>query len=279
MLAVLIERRGADNLQFAAGHHGLEQRRRIQGAFGGARADERVDLVDEEHDVAPGVDLLEDLLHAILEIAAVARARDERPHVEGVQLLVFQRLRHVAGGDGLRKPFDDGGLADAGLADQHGIVLRAPGEHLHDALGLHMASDDRVELVVASGLCEVASVLVEDRRAGLRPLAGASAYADGLLALEARDELIDLRAHARHVGPELRQDLCGHAVGLARQTEQKMLGADVGVTQLKAFAHCVLDDLLGSGREGNVARGRLLAFADDVDDLSPDLVERDVEGF
>ena len=58
-----------------------------------------------------------------------------------------------------------------------------------------------------------------------------------------------------------------------------MLGADVGVTQLKAFAHCVLDDLLGSGRERNVARGRFLAFADDVDDLSPDLVERDVEGF
>ena len=142
-----------------------------------------------------------------------------------------------------------------------------------------MASDDRIELVVASRLCEVAAVLVEDRRAGLRPLAGASAHAHGLLALEARDELIDLRTHARHVGPELRQDLCGHAVGLARQTEQKMLGADVGVTQLKAFAHCVLDDLLGSGREGNVARGRLLAFADDVDDLSPDLVERDVEGF
>jgi len=42
-------------------------------------------------------------------------------------------LRHVAGHDALREPLDDGRLADAGLADQHGVVLRAPREHLDDA--------------------------------------------------------------------------------------------------------------------------------------------------
>ena len=37
-----------------------------------ARADQRVDLVDEQDDVAPGADLLEDLLQALLEVTAVA---------------------------------------------------------------------------------------------------------------------------------------------------------------------------------------------------------------
>ena len=56
--------------------------------FGGAGTDERVDLVDEQHDVAAGLDLLEHLLEALLEVAAVAAAGDERAEVEGVELLV-----------------------------------------------------------------------------------------------------------------------------------------------------------------------------------------------
>jgi hypothetical protein len=74
---------------------GLRMRGRVDGAFGGTRTDEGVDLVDEQHDVAAGADLLEDLLEALLEVAAVAAAGDERAEVEGVQLLVAQRVGDV----------------------------------------------------------------------------------------------------------------------------------------------------------------------------------------
>ena len=40
--------------------------------------------------------------------------------------LVAQALRHVAGDDALGQALDDRGLADAGLADQHRVVLGAP---------------------------------------------------------------------------------------------------------------------------------------------------------
>ena len=43
---------------------------------------ETVDLVDEQHDVAARLDLLEHLLEAFLEIAAVFRARDHARHIE-----------------------------------------------------------------------------------------------------------------------------------------------------------------------------------------------------
>ena len=87
--------------------------------------DEGVELVDEQDDVAAGADLLEHLLEALLEVAAVAGAGDERAEVERVELLARERLGHVVGDDRLGQALDDGGLADAGLADEHRVVLGA----------------------------------------------------------------------------------------------------------------------------------------------------------
>ena len=123
VLAVLVERRGADRLQLAAGEHRLEDRRRVDGALGGTGADERVQLVDEQDDVAAGADLLQHLLEPLLEVAAVAGPGDERAEVERVELLALERLGDVVGDDLLGQALDDGGLADAGLADEHRVVL------------------------------------------------------------------------------------------------------------------------------------------------------------
>jgi hypothetical protein len=59
------------------------------------------------------------------------------------------------------RPFDDGGLADAGLADQHRVVLGAAGQHLDGAPDLLVAADHRVDLAVARGLGQVAGVFLE----------------------------------------------------------------------------------------------------------------------
>ena len=97
-----------------------------------ARADQGVHLVDEQDDLARGGgDFVEHGLQPLLELAAEFRARDQRAHVQRHQPLVAQAFGHIAIDDAQRQAFGDGGLADAGLADQHGIVLgaaaRAPG--------------------------------------------------------------------------------------------------------------------------------------------------------
>ena len=51
-LLVLVERRRADRAQLAAGEHRLEQVGGVDGALGGAGADDRVQLVHEEDDLA-----------------------------------------------------------------------------------------------------------------------------------------------------------------------------------------------------------------------------------
>ncbi len=113
-------------------------------------------------DLALGVDdLLEHRLEAVLELAAVLRAGDHRADVERDEPLVAQTLGHVALDDAAGETLGDRGLADAGLADEHRVVLRAARQHLDDAADLLVAADDRVELALARLLGEVAAVPLE----------------------------------------------------------------------------------------------------------------------
>ena len=280
VLAVLVEGGRADGLQLAAGQHRLEDGGRVDRALGRAGADEGVDLVDEQHDVAAGADLLEDLLQPLLEVTAVARPGDQRAEVEGVDLLVLQRLGHVALDDVLGQALDDRRLADAGLADEDRVVLGTAGQDLHDPLDLLLPADDRVELALAGVLGQVAAELVEHqrRRRGVAAgRAGGGARGRGLLALEAGQQLDDLLADPVEVGAELLQHLGRDALALTDQAEQDVLGPDVGVAELQRLAQRQLEHLLGARGERDVAAGGLLALADDLLDLGAHGLEGDVE--
>src|SRR5690606_15777627 len=179
---------------------------------------------------------------------------------------------------------DDGGLADTGLAHQHGVVLGAAGQHLHDALHLAHAADHRVDLLLAGELREVATELVEHERArGLRLGRAAAGRGAGLLtgraagALVAGEQLDDLLAHAGQVGTQLDQHLRRDALALADQTEEDVLGPDVVVAELERLAQRQLEHLLRTGREGDVTRRGGPALADDLLDLLADRLEADAQ--
>ena len=163
VLAVLVDRRGTDDLDLATGQRRLQDRGGIDGALSGAGTDEGMDLVDEEDVLLRLLDLVDDLLQAVLELATVLGACDERCDIERPDLLVAQDIRHVACADELRQAFGDSGLADTRVAQDHRVVLLAACEHLHDALDLAVAADDRIELAISGKLREVAAVLLEKR--------------------------------------------------------------------------------------------------------------------
>ena len=239
-----------------------------------------MELVDEEDDVAALGDLLHHLLQALLELAAVLRAGDQGGQVERVDLLVAEQLGDLAVGDPGGQALDHGGLADAGLAEQHRVVLRPAGEDLHDPLDLGLAADHRVELAVGGELGQVAAELVEQLR-GLLALAGADERARaGALAAAAGagEHPDDLVADLLGVGVEVEQDAGGDALVLADQPEQDVLGADVVVTERERLAQRQLEHLLGARRERDLAGGDLLAGADDPDHLGADALDGDVEG-
>ena len=126
VLAVLVEGGGADGTEAAAGERGLEHVARVHGAFGGPGADEGVELVDEEDDLAVRLfDLLEHGFEAVFELSAELGSGDHGAEVEGADALVAEDLGDVAEEDAAGQAFDDGGLADTGLADEDGVVFGA----------------------------------------------------------------------------------------------------------------------------------------------------------
>ncbi len=77
MLAILIKGGCTDALDLAAGEWWLQNVCGINRALGSARADQRVQLVNEEDRVARGSQLFEHLLQSLLELAAVLCAGNE----------------------------------------------------------------------------------------------------------------------------------------------------------------------------------------------------------
>ena len=209
VLAVLVERGGADGAQLSAREHRLEQVGGVDGALRGAGPDDRVQLVEEEDDAPLAVgDLLEHGLQPLLELTAVLGAGDQRADVERDHAPVSQRLGHVARDDPLREPLDDGGLAHAGLADQHGVVLGAAGEDLDHAPDLVIAADHRVELALLRRLGEVAPEALERLVAVLGILVGHAVGAAHLL--DRVRELVARRADVdRRLGGEREQQVLG----------------------------------------------------------------------
>ncbi len=162
VLAVLGQGGGPDAAQLAAGQGGLEHVGRVGRALGRAGAHYGVQLVDEEDDLAVGVGhFFDERLEPLFELAAELGAGHQRAEVQRDHPLVLEALGHVAGGDAPGQALGDGGLAHAGLADQHGVVLGAPGEHLHHPADLLVAADDRVELALPGHLGEVAPVALQ----------------------------------------------------------------------------------------------------------------------
>ena len=107
------ERGGADALQLSARQGRFQHVGGVDGALRAAGADDRVQLVDEQHHVAGREDLLHDPLQPLLELAAVLRPGDEGGEVERQHPLSDEHLGHRPVDDLLRQAFDDCRLADA----------------------------------------------------------------------------------------------------------------------------------------------------------------------
>jgi hypothetical protein len=234
-LAVLVQRRRADAPQLAACQGRLEQVRRVHGALGCSGTHDRVKLVDEEDDLSlRRLDLLQNGLEPVLELAPELGSGHERPHVERAEPLVLQRLGHVSPDDALGDPFHDGGLADARLPDEHGVVLGSPRQDLHHAADLLVSPDDRIGLALPGGVRQVPRVLLERLELHLRILVGdplASADTG-----ERRQELL-----VAHAAVLLEQ---GHDLAIvARHREHVVLDRDVVVLQLLGLVVRATDDL------------------------------------
>ena len=248
VLPVLVQRRCTHAAELAAGELGLEHVGRVHRALACTRAHEGVQLVDEQDDLAlGGLDLVEDRLQALLELAAELGAGDQRAQVQPEQAALLERLGRVPGGHALRQPLHDGRLARAGRADQDGVVLGAPREHLHEAPDLLVPPDDGVELAAPRQLREVARVAFERLVLALGVRVG-----DALVAAHLLQRLEDHIVRCAEAGERL-----GQSVALLRRhRQQHVLGGDVLVLQRLPLPICLLQHVLEPPRDADIRAPR-----------------------
>ena len=162
VVPVFLVRRAAHAAQAARGKGRLQQVGRIhRTAARRARADNGVDFVDEQDAARVRFKLCHHRLEALLEVAAIARAGQQRAHVEREDRGLCKDLRHVALDDALGQAFRDGRFADTGIADIERVVLGPPAQDLNRALDLGVAPDQRVDLAGTSLFVEVDAVVAQ----------------------------------------------------------------------------------------------------------------------
>ena len=252
-------------------------------------------LIDEQDDVVGLGGLRYHALQALLELAAIFRTGHQPGQVERPDVLAHEVLGDVAGGDLLRQPLDDGGLAHTGVTQDERVVLGTARKDLHHAGDLLLSTDDRIEFALARLLREVGAELrkhalrlatgltlsaaAEERQTRTRTT-GAGARQGTLPALVLGRELLHGAADARARDAQAAQDVHSQAVALAHDGEQQMLRGDIGLVVLARQAEALLHHRYDERRECELGvlglRLRRCGLMDLVQ-LLEDVVVRDLE--
>ncbi len=147
VLAVLVDGGGADAVELAPGQHGFEHVAGVNCALGLTCTHNCVQFVyEEQYPSVALLDLVQHGLEAFLKLAPVLGARKERPHVESEDGAILQTFRHIAPDYALGKPFHDGGLAYAWLANKDRVVLGFSTKDPDNPSDLLVTAYDGIEL-------------------------------------------------------------------------------------------------------------------------------------
>ena len=247
VLAVLVERRRADEAQLAAASIGLIM---LPASTAPSAPPAPTIVCNSSMNVtispsASAISLSTDLKRSSNSPRYFAPAT-----IEPMSSAISRLLRRPSGTSPSTmrraRPFDDRGLADAGLADQHRVVLRAARQHLDDAPDLLVAPDDRVDLALARGLGEVAAVLLE-RLVLLLGVVARDAVRAAHLAQRV-EHRVALDAGAAHEVA----DTAGHF----GHREEDVLGGEVVVVEGGALGVGRFEQAVRLGREAGLADGR-----------------------
>ena len=291
VLAVLVEGRRTDTLQFATAQSRLQHVRSIDRAFRSTGSDEGVQFVDEEDDIASPADFVHDRFDTFFKLTAVLRAGDHHRQVEDHDPLVTQWFRDCPIDDHLGQTFDDGCLTDTGFAEQDWVVLLPTAEDLHDAFDFVLASDDRIELGLLGQFGQIATKAVEGRGSAAASLASTTfpglpagfasltaAFAGFALFGSVTEQIQHFFANIFELQPEVHQHLSCDAFLLSQQAQQKMLGSDVVVVEVTGLFHRVLDDLFRPWGLGQLAhRDHVGTRLDNLLDFQADLPQINVQ--
>jgi len=135
-----------------------------------------MDFVDKQNRLGLFLELRQQRLEPLLEIAAVFGASDQGAQIQGIDRAFGQDFGHLAIDDLFGQPLGDGRLAHAGFSNQQGVVLASAAQYLDGALHFTAAPDEWIDLAGLGQFIEIFRELVQRvGRAGLSILGFAGA--------------------------------------------------------------------------------------------------------
>jgi|GEM_PF-4805935 len=199
------------------------------------------------------------LLEPLFELSAILRTGDHARHVERDDALGLQALGDLPAHDRLRQSLDDSRLADARLADEDRIVLRAAPQNLDDALQLFLAPDYGIQLALPRQIGQIPPECVDCGRF-LRLSVRAARHTRGFESLWRRGfRFRRLGVSPRMAGgnvlverqSSIEEELRRRVVPLAQYRHDEMRRADQSVFAGLHLGH--VEDLLRPRRHGQLA--------------------------
>ena len=126
VLAIFIQRRGTNAVQFTTSQGWLQEVGSIHRTFGIARADDGMEFINEHDDLTIGaLHFFQHGLQAIFELTAILSTGHQSTHVECEDAFVPEVLRNITQYDAVSETFHDRGLSDTWFTNQHRVILAA----------------------------------------------------------------------------------------------------------------------------------------------------------
>ena len=105
-----------------------------------------MDFVDKEENLPRAfLNRFDDLLNPLFKLSFEFGPRQERTNRKTNDLFVLEGSRDIVFGDALGQAFDDCGFADAGFADEDGVVFSTAQKNLDGTANFVVSPDNRIE--------------------------------------------------------------------------------------------------------------------------------------
>ncbi len=125
-------------------------------------AENLLNFIKEQNDVARGLDLFDQILNILFEGAPVLGTGFQVRNINGPNLLVLDGFRHIAFDNSLRQAFDDGCFTDPGVTNQDRVILRPPTENLSGLLNFLIPANNRIQQPILGLLGQISAHLFQD---------------------------------------------------------------------------------------------------------------------
>ena len=148
VLSVLVQCCRTDTVEFTSGQHRLQHIAGIHGTVRLAGTNDQMQLIDEKNNLAVALlDLSKNSLQTFLEFTSVLGTGYQCAHIQRINLLVLQAIRHITLDDTLCQTLDNCGLTYTRLTDQYRVVLRLTRKDTDNVTNLRITTNDRIHLL------------------------------------------------------------------------------------------------------------------------------------